>query len=189
METKTAPAKNGESAMKPVEPKKESAIERREELPLFFNSSPFTFMRRFADDMERMFEDWGFGPGRFNQLFKNEPEFMEMEKFAFAPQIETLHKDDRFIVRTDLPGVKKDDVNVEIRDNMLMIRGERKHKKEEKHEGYFHSERAYGSFFRRIPLPEGANTDKTEATFRDGVLEISLKVPEKPANGKKIEIL
>jgi HSP20 family protein len=189
METTIAPAKNGESAMKPAEPKKESVIARREEFPLFFNGSPFTFMRRFADDMERMFEDWRIGPSRLNQLFKKDPEFMEMEKFAFAPQIETLHKDNRFIVRTDLPGVNKDDVNVEIRDNMLMIRGERKHSKEEKHEGYFHSERAYGSFFRRIPLPEGINMDKTEATFRDGVLEISMKVPEKPVNRKKIEIL
>jgi HSP20 family protein len=189
METTTAPAKNGESTVKPAEVKKESVIEGREEFPVIFNSSPFTFMRRFADDMERMFEGWGIGSGRFNQLLKKEPEFMEMEKFAFAPQIETLHKDDKFIVRTDLPGVKKEDLNVEVRDNMLMIRGERKQSKEEKREGYFHSERTYGSFFRRIPLPDGANMDKTEATFRDGVLEISMKVPEKPANGKKIEIL
>ena len=100
-----------------------TSIAPREESPGFHAASPFTFMRRFADDMERLVEDWGFGISRFSDLTSTSPEFFNATMFAFEPEIETLQKDDHFIVRVDLPGVEKDNVTVEIRDNTLMIRG------------------------------------------------------------------
>jgi HSP20 family protein len=78
---------------------------------------------------------------------------------------------------TDLPGLKRDDVKVELTEGLLTISGERKEEKEEKREGYYRSERSYGSFFRQIPLPEGAKTDTAKAEFNDGVLEITMQAP------------
>jgi HSP20 family protein len=66
-----------------------------------------------------------------------------------------------------------DEVKVEVTDDILTISGERKEEKEEKREGYYHSERSYGSFYRQIPLPDGAKTETAKAEFTDGVLEIA----------------
>jgi HSP20 family protein len=188
METKTPSKTNGEAAVEVTPTNGEKSVTPRDEFSWFRSTTPFTAMRRFADDMERMFEDWGVTRGRFSELFGSRPEFAELEKLAFAPQIETVQKEDHFIVRADLPGVKKEDVHLEIKENAIELRGERKQQKEEKRDGYVRTERSYGSFFRRIPLPEGANIDKTKASFNDGVLEISVKTPKGETNGRKIEI-
>jgi HSP20 family protein len=78
------------------------------------------------------------------------------------------------IVRADLPGLTKDDVNVEVADNGITIEGERKKETDEKGEGYYRSERTYGRFFRRVPLPEGVKAEDAQATFSNGVLEITI---------------
>jgi len=77
-------------------------------------------------------------------------------------------------VRADLPGLTKDDVKVEVADNAITIEGERKGEKEEKGEGFYRSERSYGKFYRRLPVPEGANAGNATATFNNGVLEITM---------------
>ena len=91
-------------------------------------------------------------------------------------------------VRTELPGVSKDDVKVEVSDNLLTISGERKEEKEEKREGYYRSERSYGSFYRQVPLPEGAKTDTAKAEFTDGVLQITMQAPEREPKPRRLEI-
>ena len=73
-------------------------------------------------------------------------------------------------------------------DNLLEISGERKEEKEEKREGFYRSERSYGSFYRQIPLPEGAKTEDATATFRNGVLEITMPAPKVEASARKLEI-
>ena len=149
---------------------------------------PFQMMRRFTRDMERMFENFpGFSlPNLFNTDFP--PFRMELENVAWIPQIEVLQKNEQFMVRADLPGLKKDDVKVEVTDNLLTISGERKEEKEEKREGFFRSERSYGSFFRQIPLPEGAKTENAAATFHNGVLEITIPAPKVATPTRKLEI-
>ena len=97
---------------------------------------------------------------------------------ARHPQVETTLRGDRLVVRADLPGIDKDDVRVEIDNDVLTISGERRNEQRDERDGYFRSERSYGSFFRAIPLPEGVNTDQCEAKFNDGVLEISLPAPK-----------
>jgi HSP20 family protein len=190
MEAKTVPQaqqKNG----KRTEPEHKEIAPRGEFTPLFDTFRPFPFMRRFAEDMDRLFEDWGLGRFGMTTSFKFRPflrEFEDFENVNFVPQIERFVKDGNFIVRADLPGVKKEDLKIEIDENNLLITGERKQEKEEKGEGYFHSERNYGSFYRSIPLPEGAETEKVKATFNDGVLEVTLKAPETKENRKKITI-
>jgi HSP20 family protein len=150
--------------------------------------NPFQTMRRFTKDMERLFEDFqGF---RFPSFFKTDfaPFRMELETVAWAPQIEVLQNNGQFMVRADLPGLKTDDVKVEVTDDLLTISGERKLETEDKREGFYRSERSYGSFYRQIPLPEGAKTEKASATFRNGVLEITMPAAKVEPSTRKLEI-
>jgi len=151
-------------------------------------STPFSFMRRFATDMERLFEE--FEGSRFPGFFGREffPFTREFEDVTWIPEIEVLRKNGDFIVRADLPGLKKDEVKVELTNDVLTISGERKEEKEEKHEGYYRSERSYGSFFRQIPLPEGAKIDTAKAEFTDGVLEVTMQAPAREPQKRLLEI-
>jgi len=151
-------------------------------------ATPFGFMRRFATDMERLFEE--FDPFRFPTLFEREffPFATEIKEVDWSPEIEVRQKDGQFVVRTDLPGLRKEDVKVELTDNILTISGERKEEKEEKREGYYRSERSYGSFYRQVPLPEGAKTDTATAQFTDGVLQIAMQAPEREPKARRLEI-
>jgi HSP20 family protein len=151
-------------------------------------STPFSFMRRFATDVERLFEE--FQGLRFSSLFGREffPFTREFEHVGWVPEIEVLQKNGEFIVRADLPGLKKENVKVEITENVLTLSGERKEEKEEKREGFYRSERSYGSFYRQVPLPEGAKTDRANAEFKDGVLEITMQVPERQPRARRLEI-
>jgi HSP20 family protein len=93
------------------------------------------------------------------------------------PAVEIFEKGGQFVVRSELPGLRKEDVNVEIEEDTVTIRGERKQESEEKKKHFFRSERSYGSFYRVIPLPEGVRTDHAKATFKDGVLEVTMPAP------------
>lgn len=150
--------------------------------------NPFQIMRQFTTDMERLFE--GFQGMSFPNFFQTDfaPFRMEFDKADWLPQIEVVQDNGRFKVRADLPGLAKDDVNVEVTGNLLTISGERNEEKEEKREGFYRSERSYGSFYRQIPLPEGAETGKAAATFRDGVLEITMPAPQVETPARKLEI-
>jgi HSP20 family protein len=135
--------------------------------------------KTMTDDFDRFFEMFGFGP-RF--VLKPEPDFV--------PDMEVVEKDGQLLVRADLPGLKPEDVRVDVADGMLTLQGERKQEKEERREGFYRSERNYGMFYRALPLPEGVNADNVKATFKNGVLEVAVPLPMKPevAKGRKIEI-
>jgi HSP20 family protein len=148
-----------------------------------WSGSPFSMMSRFADEMERLFDNFGFG-----RSWLTPRGFGELGQSMWRPQIEVFERNGEFIVRADLPGMNKDNVKVDITDNALTIQGERKQEHEEKHEGFHRSERSYGSFYRTIPLPEGINADAAKASFRDGVLEISMPAPQREERRRQIEI-
>ncbi len=148
-------------------------IARRENAA--WNASPFTFMRRFSEEMDRLFEDFGFGHGLLAPgLERGLDQLGTLAGSAWAPQVEVLERDNGLIIRADLPGMTKDEIKVDIADNAVAIRGERKSEREEDEEGYYRSERTYGSFYRRIPLPHGAKPEEASADFRNGVLEITM---------------
>ena len=149
---------------------------------------PFGLMRRFTKDMERFFEDFdGFRlPNFFGRNF--EPFRIEFDNVEWTPQIEMLQNNGQLVVRADLPGMTKDDVKVELTNDMLTISGERKQEKEEKREGFYRSERSYGSFYRQIPLPEGVKTESANAVFHNGVLEITMPAPKMETHTRKLEI-
>ena len=107
---------------------------------------------------------------------------------AFAPPMEIFQRDGHLVVRADLPGMTKDDVQVEVTDDSLTISGERRSEHATKQEGIFRSERHYGTFHRHIPLPEGVNAEQVKASFQDGVLEVTMPAPQRPARSSQIEV-
>jgi HSP20 family protein len=139
--------------------------------------SPFTTVRRMMEDMDRIFGGYGWGDLGLSTLGE-ESQFGQLANWN--PQVEVFQRDENLVVRADLPGLESKDVNVEVDDTALTIKGERKTEHEEKREkeGYFHSERSYGSFERRIPLPSGVDRSSIDASFQNGVLEVTLKLPK-----------
>jgi len=96
---------------------------------------------------------------------------MEMR---WAPAIDMFEKDVKFVVKAELPGMKEEDIDVSVIGNTLTIKGERKTESEVKEDDYYYSERSYGSFSRSIEIPSNVDTQKIEANYGDGVLEIGL---------------
>ena len=93
------------------------------------------------------------------------------------------------MVRADLPGLTKDDIKVDVTENHITLQGERKREQEEAKGGVYRSERSYGSFYREVPLPEGAITEQAKANFKNGVLEITMPAPpEQVRRGRRLEI-
>ncbi len=161
--------------------------------------NPFTLMQRVSEDMDRLFEQFGFGRlglglgpswGSLagSDVADRSQSFGGLQNL-WAPQIETIQRGDRLVVRADLPGVNKDDVHVEVDNGVLTISGERRNERNEEREGFYRSERSYGQFFRAIPLPDGAKADECDAKFNDGVLEVSLPLPkQEERSAKRIQI-
>ena len=143
---------------------------------------PFEELRRMQERMYRIFSEI-------------EPSFMERkmlpatggELATVEPFVDVIDKGDKVVVAADVPGVEKEDLSVNISGDRLEISAERKKEAEEKKEGYVRRERTYTSYYRLVPLPAEVDADKADATFENGVLEISMpKV--KAIEKKKIEI-
>ncbi len=156
-------------------------VTRREAEPASWTGGPVSMVRRLAEEMDRAFDTFGFPAAGWRRG--------PLSKELWSPQVEMLERDGNIVVRADLPGLKKEDVNVEVREKALILQGERKQEQEEEREGYYRSERSYGRFYRSIPLPEGINPDEANATFKDGVLEVRMPAPERAEpTGRRIEI-
>jgi HSP20 family protein len=131
-----------------------------------FGLTPFTLMRRFGDELERVFGKAG-------------------EAEMWRPAVDVKLEKGKMLVHADLPGLKKEEVKVTITGDLLAIEGERKTEKEEKKGGWIHTERNYGKFYRSIALPEGADAGKVTAEFADGVLAVTVPIPEIAAPAAK----
>lgn len=142
------------------------------------SARPFTLMRRLSEDLDQLFGQFGFGRLAIPNAVA-----------TWSPQIETFERNGKLIVRADLPGLTKDNVDVEVNAGVLTISGERKEEQEEDRDGYYRSERSYGQFYRAIPLPEGVDEEQCDATFKDGVLEISFDAPKpEQRKARKIQV-
>jgi HSP20 family protein len=172
---------------------KKTEIARREERGLARNEpvfEPFRMMDRFVDEMDRVFEDV-FGRGwltpRLGRTSLQSPWRSELQ--AWAPDVEVFYRNNELVVRADLPGLTKDDIKVDVTENHITLQGERKREHEEEKGGVYRSERSYGSFYREIPLPEGAITEQAKANFKNGVLEITMPAPpEQVRRGRRLDI-
>ena len=162
---------------------------RGSQLPSSYYGGPFSVMRRISEDMDRLFDAFGFGRSLFPSLGESALSgYGGQSASLWAPHVEVSERDGKFLVSADLPGVKKEDVSVEITQDAVTIQGQRKQEKTSSEGGFYRSERSYGSFYRTIPLPEGANTENASATFRDGVLQIEIDVPQQKSSGRTLEI-
>jgi HSP20 family protein len=135
--------------------------------------APFSIMRQGLDEMERWVGRWGW-----------------RERMGdWSPAIEAFHRGSEFVVRVDAPGMSREDLQVEIGDDAVTVRGERREDRKEEREGVFWTERSYGSFTRVIPLPPGAIEDSAKATFNNGVLEIVMQAPSADTRrGRRLDI-
>ena len=133
---------------------------------------PFAIMRQGLDEMERWIGQWGSSVAG-----------------DWSPAIETFQRGNDIVIRADVPGMNRQDLNVEVGDDSVTIRGERRQDKTDERDGTFRTERSYGSFTRVIPLPPGAVTESAKATFTNGVLEIVMPAPSAEARrGRRLDI-
>ena len=107
---------------------------------------------------------------------------------TFTPNVNTREDEKGYYIEIDLPGVKKEDINIDLNDKILTISGERKFKKEVKKENYYKIETDFGKFERSFSIPEDADIDNIEAKSEDGVLEIFIPKIKKETSKKRIEI-
>lgn len=153
-------------------------------MPSLWREHPFSVMQRLSAEMDRMFDAFGRGGGIFGSRFGRGGEN------RWSPEIEMYERDNQLVVCADLPGMKKEDIHVEINDEALIIQGERKQEFTDNQEGYQRSERSYGSFYRTIPLPDGIDPEQLKANFQDGVLKITAPLPaqQKQRQSRRIEV-
>ena len=153
---------------------------------------PFAMLREDMDDLfERHAWDWPFGSPFGRRRGPSQAMRRLREGWTFeAPDVDIVEKDDAIEVRAELPGMDEKDIDVQLSDRMLKIKGEKKEEREEgeKDSRYHLSERRYGSFERSFRLPEGIDSDKVNANFKNGVLTVNIaKSPELQEKTKKIE--
>lgn len=143
-------------------------------------------VRRFNHPMDDWFERMWPTPYSPWQLLE---EFLPFERRK-APAVEVAEEGDEVVVRVELPGVNPEDAGVWVTDDRVTVRAERRQETRVEHEGYFHTERQYGSFQRVIPLPTAVDSDKAEAKFVNGVLEIRApkRDPKDEGFGRRLPI-
>jgi HSP20 family protein len=142
-------------------------------IPSSGGRDPFALLRQMTSELDHAFDDWpSFRWPSFRSFAMREPA-------AWSPKIDVFARGNYLVTRVDLPGMKKEDVTVEVTDGYLMLSGERKHEAEEKKDNFYRSEREYGSFYRSVPMPEGVKFEDVKATFTNGVLEVSVPMPAK----------
>lgn len=137
-------------------------------------AEPLSWFDDFANDIERLWARpfsifTGPLPRPFRAVGRASPGFM--------PRMDAYEKDHAMVIKVELPGLKKEDVQVEIEGEYLVIRGQTSAESEVKDEDYYRSERNFGSFYRRLQLPAGVVAEQIEANLKDGVLEVRIPEP------------
>ena len=115
----------------------------------------------------------------FNEAFSGSKAFEDdVSMSAWRPAVDIYDTDNALVIKAELPGIEKDDVSVDVKGNVLTIKGERSFDKEIKEENYYRKERSIGKFQRSFTLPEAVNPEAIKANFKNGVLEIEVPKPE-----------
>src|SRR6202171_878506 len=147
----------------------------------FFTLSPITLMRRFTEDIDRAI---GLAVGRNRGDF----DLSEEEDFTWVPTVEVRQQGNNLVIHADLPGLSENDVRVEATEDGIVIRGERKREETVDEGGVIRTERVYGRFYRLIPLPDDAKVEDAKANFQNGVLEITVPVPQSERQNRQIPV-
>jgi HSP20 family protein len=141
----------------------------------FFGANPFSLMRRMSEEMNRMLGDFG---GSSSGGDRN----------LWAPPIEVSERNGQYLVHAELPGLKPEDVKVEVNDDSLVIHGERRFEQSEGEGSLRRTERHYGQFYRAVQLPQGVDPAQVKAKFDNGVLEVNIPAPEQRSNRRQIPV-
>jgi HSP20 family protein len=169
----------------PMRPGSGQSVARRDAappapgLPLM---SPFALMGRFIEDLDRLFEDIGLAGPRIDVAARRTD-----PPAVWVPPVELTHQDGELVIFADIPGMNADQITVEIEDGQLVISGERRQEREERRGGVYRSERVYGTFYRVVPLPDGADPARATATFTNGVLEIRMPAVQR-SEARRIQV-
>ncbi|MGZ4197906.1 MAG: Hsp20/alpha crystallin family protein [Solirubrobacteraceae bacterium] len=121
---------------------------------------PFAELGELRSRFDRLFDDFTFGRER-----------------AWTPAIDVVRENGNLVVRADIPGIKSEEVKIEVEDNILTVSGEHEERKEEKDKQYVRRERRYGSFSRSMALPPGVEAKNIKAKTHDGVVEVTIPLP------------
>lgn len=138
---------------------------------IFMN--PFSVMRRMTEEMDRAFQTSNSANGG---------------SALWAPAVEVSQTDSQYVVRAELPGLKPDDVQVEVTKNGLVLSGERTFERDLDKGGTHRTEIRYGRFYRVIPLPDGGNVDQARAKFENGVLEVTVPLVQDANQRRRIQV-
>jgi HSP20 family protein len=152
-------------------------------------ANPFTSFQQLTREMDEWMSSFFGGRFGFPSAFGARGRDGETLSQLWQPRIDMRRKGDQLLISADLPGIERDSVNIECTPDGIAISGERRESREENDDksGYHFAERSYGSFYREIPLPDGADGEQAKATMKEGVLEIA--VPVKPSQQRRrIEI-
>jgi HSP20 family molecular chaperone IbpA/ribosome-associated toxin RatA of RatAB toxin-antitoxin module len=147
---------------------------------------PFVIMRKMTEDMDQIFERF---VGRPMYGAKPRQAALPSGAAAWSPPVEVAQRDNQLVILAELPGVKQEDVHVEIKNGRLVIEGDRREEPQREGQGIRRSERSYGHFCRTIALPEGINPEQASASMRDGVLEVTVPVQQQmKQQGRHLDI-
>jgi HSP20 family protein len=154
----------------------ETKMAKYEENKLLSPRRPYDLFPRWEHDMERMFADLWKRPF----LGLRSPDYWRNGSTVFAtmPAVDVFEEKDDVVVKAELPGLSKDDIDVTLNGSTLTIRGEKKKEEELKEEDYYSCERSYGAFARSIDLPAEVKADQVKAAFKDGILQVRLPKTE-----------
>jgi HSP20 family protein len=143
-------------------------------------TSPFALMGQLVDDLGRIIEA-GLGPSFATRRGFSPFRTMRAELSSWMPAIEMFEREGQLVIRAEVAGLDPNNVSVEIENNTLIISGQRtSEEQQEQQRAIYRSERVYGSFYRAIALPEGARLDQAQASFKHGVLEITMPLEQRP---------
>jgi HSP20 family protein len=162
-----------------------------------FLSNPFGLARAMNQEMDRLFSGGPADVSPYSQRAGSgvtDSQSVDVSRGQrsgigrWSPQVEVRQNGNQLTVCADLPGLTAKDIDIQIDDGVLTISGERQQSTEDKRDGYYRSERSYGSFSRSIALPDGVNEDQIRAKFDNGVLEVTVPVPDQRQRGRRVEI-
>lgn len=136
-------------------------------------NNPWTALPTLQSRVNRLFDD----------MFPEIRQTDDMGLMEWRPVVDTYEKNDHIVVNAELPGVNKEDITVDVKNNVLTISGERKHEENVNETNYYRNERFYGKFQRSFTLPDNVDAEKVDAVYKDGVLEV--KIPKTEDNKTK----
>ncbi len=135
---------------------------------------PFAQLDTLQDELQRIWgQTWPMMPRPLSRPLRS----LSLAPSAWAPTMDIFEKDGSLVVKAELPGVKKEDIDINLEEGDLVVRGERKAESEVKEEDYYRVERSFGSFYRRIPLPFEVKPEQITANYADGLLEVHVPRP------------